>query len=165
MAAAVLEHAVRGRARLRFVGERGDAQFFAKAETALRAVPGVTDVEVTSGTGSIVIHYQGTWEAIERAVAAGGLITVTQKPPGPSPLERVSRLVGGLNDKLAQSSPGNADLRSLAALGLLGAAAIQVLRGKILPPGVNLISFAYTLARESLRESKQEPVRESVKAP
>ncbi len=151
MAAAILVHAVRGRARLRLVGERGNAEFFAKAEAALRSVAGVTDVEVNPDTGSIVIHYQGTWEAIEQGLATGGFITVAHGLPPASPLERVCRLASDLNGKLAHSTRGHADLCSLAVVGLLGAAAVQILRGKILPPGVNLISFAYDLTRESVK--------------
>lgn len=58
LAAAVLEHGLRGRARLRLNGEPGNAELFAKAEKLLHALPGVTE-EVEVNAGSLVIHYHG----------------------------------------------------------------------------------------------------------
>lgn len=104
----MLAHEVAG--RLRFIspalkGDRGQAGHL---ERQVRAVPGVTDVQVRSDTGSLIVRHDGehaTREAIFRALPLAVLPHQARRP----------RLLDELADTAAQQ------LLILAARGVLAA--------------------------------------------
>src|SRR5450432_3852924 len=54
---AQVAHQVRGRIRIKVLGAKGDRQYLESIQQSISPLPGVQSVEVNSGTGCIVVHY------------------------------------------------------------------------------------------------------------
>lgn len=113
-----------GRVRLNLgLAGRDPARATALARDAL-LLPGVVSAAANPLTGSLLLRFRGEAETVFAAAARQGLFrveTTRQRPAAP-----------------ARAAPVAA-----AALGLL--AAIQALRGAILPPAVTLLWYAGSL--------------------
>ena len=104
----VLAHEVPG--RLRFVSPvlKGDRRQASRLELQVRAIPGVTDVRLRRGSGSMIVLHDGTYatrETILRSLATG--VHADEAPRQP------------LLDELAETAAQH--LLSLAARGFIAA--------------------------------------------
>lgn len=93
-------------------------------ETVL--LPGVVSAAANPLTGSLLLRFRGEAGTVFAAAARQGLFRVDTTPQRPA-------------------APARAAPIAAAALGLL--AAVQALRGAILPPAVTLLWYAASLAR------------------
>jgi hypothetical protein len=119
---AEIEHRIPGRLRLRIRAKRGDDAFFRRIEAELAATPGVISVRGNARTGGILLEYGGDEAAVLAAARVHGLwvaepphqfVAARPVPAWPAP-------TGPLPSAL-----------DMAALGLLGAALVQLVRGEV----------------------------------
>ena len=142
-AQAIIAHQSRGRTRLRFRNERGNARFFETLVRRLSAIPGISHVEVRPQTGSVLLLHQGSWMERAEQVLATGLFTLMEEEAAGSSLDGAT-IPPGLSPQAIVS-------------GLMAAlAALQVARGEILPPAVTLLHYADQLAGGVLNRLKKE---------
>jgi len=73
---AEIVHGMESRARLRISSRRGDAPFFKAIVAGLSAHPGVSAVEVSPMTGSVLIRHVVPFEEIVTASEKAGLFRV-----------------------------------------------------------------------------------------
>lgn len=118
-----------GRVRLRLAAHRGDQAFFTTLAAGLSAHPGVTKVEVTPLTGSVLVRHFGPFEEIGRAAETAGLFHLGKAEVGASALELEWPKLP-VDPKLA------------LAAGLAGLALWQMGKGKALPPALTLLWYA-----------------------
>ena len=124
---AELVHTIEGRSRLRIPARRGDDVFFASVATGLSTLQGVSNVEVRSLTGSIVIHHEMPLDGIVRAAEEARLFT----------------LCGATEPQfLAAMEAEPLDSRLLLAAGFGALALLQLGRGVVLPQAATLAWYA-----------------------
>jgi hypothetical protein len=117
----ILEHAIRGRMRLRFRSRRGDVAFFGQLVELLNRQPTVTSVEANPATGGVLVLHTGSGrELAELASTIAG--------PYVAPVQ-----AGGHKSLLGSlASRGRHWRPSWPALGLAGLAFYQLARGRAL---------------------------------
>jgi hypothetical protein len=142
---------IAGRTRFRVAEKRGDAAYFAHVCDQLGHCPGVRAVVSSDTTGSVLVEHEG--ETPDTLAAYGrsfGLFDLTEpnaagersRPPSDVINAGVMRL-----DEWVRAETGRTtDLRSVALMGLVGAAIWQALRGQFFPAAGTLIWYALTVA-------------------
>ncbi len=153
--AAIVVHRMPGRVRVRVDDHRRDEAYFARVVKQLRECPTVVDVAATPVTGSILIQHEGTDTDTIRSHARAFDLFEMMTPSdridaaGPPP-DRVVRAGLFRVDQWMRREGGNgAQLRSVALVGLLGAAVWQALRGHVLPASATLVWYALLLSGRS----------------
>jgi Heavy metal associated domain 2 len=140
-------HFTPNRVRLRIPERRHDRAFFESVKRQLSQWQGVERVEVNPATASVLIHYSDGPAFLAEHYAENNLFTVGDIQPDGSGLETLpaisiaQRTRSGVEafDKAVQRlSGGQADLRSLVVLGLLGSGVVQLLRGNVAVPAITL---------------------------
>lgn len=114
--AAIIEHQLPGRLRLRVPARRGDVSFFQGIVQALSKHPETKEVDATPLTGSILIHHSGSVQAITASAAKEGLFEVGLEQPEKA------------QSSAARADPGTMDT---IATGLAGLALFQVTQGQV----------------------------------
>lgn len=141
-----LEHAIAGRIRLRVPAKRGDAHYFSRVREALIGLPGTGVVTVAPRTGGVLLEDTTLApDALEALGLERGLFRLTLRPAATTaaaPLE--------VADWLEDWVTGSPRAKLVLASGLVGLALMQVARGQVLGPAVNLLWSAYELSRHSL---------------
>ena len=151
--AAIVAHQMPGRLRVRVEERRRDEEWFARVTRHLRECPTVLDVAATPVTGSILISHEGTDIGIIRSYAQtlelfDVTISSVQHDAGERPPDVVIRSGLSRVDRWMRRESGDgSNLRSVAMVGLLGAAVWQALRGHALPAGATLVWYALALSR------------------
>ncbi len=121
-----------GRVRLRIVAHQGNQAFFATLAAGLSAHPGVTKVEVSALTGSVLIRHFGPFEEIGAAAEKAGLFRLGEAE------------AGALSPELAWPKLP-VDPKLALAAGLAGLALWQLGKGRALPPALTLLWYASRL--------------------
>jgi hypothetical protein len=140
--------------RIRIHERRRDDAYFAHVADQLRQCPGVRDVIVTPLTGSVLVLHEATDTTVigDYARALDLFEVAAPSPTGvshePLPDELIRTGLGRVDTWMRRESGDGADLRSMALIGLLGAAVWQFARGEMLPAGATLLWYALTLTRE-----------------
>jgi hypothetical protein len=116
----VVEHAMRGRMRLRFRGRRGDVAFFEELVRTLSSLPEVDEVEATPETGSVLIRHSAS------PAQLGALAERLGLPTGGTSEAGRRQAADSVRRRADTSAP------SLPALGLGSLAVYQTLRGRML---------------------------------
>lgn len=136
---AQLVHRLPGRVRLRVPALRGAPARLEALAVALRGLPGVTAAEAGPLTGALLLHHEGSLEALREAAAGRGLLRLAAAPAAaiaaPPPDPRVVLPAAG------------ALLWSVLAV-------VQLLRREALPPAMTLGWQALGFAREALRRAE-----------
>jgi hypothetical protein len=144
-------HFTSNRVRLRIPERRHDRAFFEAVQRQLSQWQGVDRVEVNPATASVLIHYSDGPAFLAEHYAQNNLFAVGDIPPDQSAPETspaisiAQRTRGGVDafDRAVQRlSGGQADLRSLVMLGLLGTGVVQLLRGNVAVPAITLFWYA-----------------------
>lgn len=132
---AVVAHESVGRARLRLeVGAR-DSQQVKHIVDALAVHPNVVQVKASPGSGSLLVHFHGKLEELATFAADRSLFSLRR------PLVE-SQLRSGAERPTRHSISNVTSQRGLTRLAgttLIGLAAMQALRGKVLPAGLTLL--------------------------
>lgn len=143
---AQLSHSLTDRLRLHIAERKGDAAYFATVEKALSVHAQVTRVESNPLTASLLIYHNGTQADLLRFAEEQHLFQLTSAfsaqaqvlTAAGNQLERTDQMVRRLTQ-------GAFDLQALLFIGLLGAAVIQLFRGRVLAPAATLLSYAATI--------------------
>jgi hypothetical protein len=117
---AELVHQLPGRLRLRVDSRRGDAAFFAGVAKRVAEIAGVRAIRANPRTGSLLIEYDGTAEALARSAREHGLLRIASPAPPSARTAMRSR-------RFAPVRP-----LSVAAVGLAGLGLYQAARGRLL---------------------------------
>jgi hypothetical protein len=153
-------HASMGRARLRFTAERGDDSFFERLGQELAQHPDVQTVRVSARTGSVLFSHRGALAPILDFAAERGLFVVAARPLARTPMRRIQLAIADMDRRLARETRGVFSLGTATFLGLVAAGLYQARRGKLLPAGTTLFSYAFdVMQREAEREAADSPVR------
>jgi hypothetical protein len=140
-------HRAPGRVRLKVPARQGDRAWFGQAAGQISTCAGVTRVEANPVTASLLVRFGDGFSLAGLAHAAGaaGLFALEARAPVPA-LVRAGDALQELDARVRQLTGGEADVRSLVFLGLLGLAAVQALRGQVLGPASTLLWQAFDLA-------------------
>jgi len=141
-----LSHSLPDRFRLHIAERKGDGAYFAAVETALAAYAPVTRVETNPLTASLLIYHNGAQADLLRFAAEQQLFQLAAEFPVQA------QVLSAAGDQLDQAdqmvrrlTQGAFDLQALLFVGLLGAAVIQLFRGRVLAPAATLLSYAATI--------------------
>lgn len=164
---AIVKHQLPGRLRLRIPARRGDISFFQGIVQALSKRPDIQELDANPLTGSILIHYSGSVQAITAAATEQGLFEVGPEHPKKAE-SAIPRANSGLLDTVATGLTGLALLQATqgdvagnaaenfwnaygaqrilgrpeiaAGFALLGI--VQVLRGRLLGSAASLLYYS-----------------------
>jgi hypothetical protein len=144
-AQAIVVHSMRGRARLRFAHQLGNASFFDNLATALARNSAVVQVRVSASTGSVLVLHTGDLSSILAQAQRLGLFEIVP-PPGPKlSLRRLRDAIEAADDRVAKETHDTFSVGTLVFLGLFGAGVYQARSGHFLPAGVTLLKHAFEL--------------------
>ncbi len=148
-AKAYVVHRTRGRVRLRIPERRGDHRFLGEVAERLRHCRGVHGVEATPATGSVLIHHDV--DALEQLIveaAANGVGELIEPIAALPPVaRRLREEVTAVDRAVRRATGGTLDAATVAALGLMGLAAIQLVRGGQPVRAISLSWYAAELLR------------------
>jgi hypothetical protein len=143
-----LVHVAPGRARMRLVSRLAPDGIGALADR-LAATAGLRRVVVRPNTGSVIVESELGAEAL--AALINGLDFLKIVPPEkPLPVGQAVRFGEFMLDQRIRSgTEGALDLRSTLGLLFIGAAIVQLMRGRIAGPATTLALAAFYLMQES----------------
>ncbi len=156
---AIVCHQTRDRIRLRVPSRKGDPDYFARIQAYLETLAGVTGVETSALTGSLLLLCPGSASVVLEALRGGTLLTLRESPRVRRPL--ATRTVEGFREVDAwveRSTGGELDLPSLALVGLIVAGIGQILRGNFTAPAwYTAFWYAASIALKAVpKEEKQD---------
>jgi hypothetical protein len=138
-------HVAPGRIRFRVPDRRGDVGYFKEALEALAGCPGVEGLRANPATGSVLVLHRGQADDIERFAAAHGLFDVAAPRPSLATSDEITRALSGataaVDVGLGRLTDGRLDTRGAAMLAISGAALLQAVRGRMLPPAGTLVWY------------------------
>jgi hypothetical protein len=131
------------RTRFRLPSCKGDPDYFAMAERALKLCEGVTAVETNPFTGSIlVLHTTDRAQLIEYAEKTRLFTLTAPTRPSRSALAEASQSIDRLDAHLQRISGGAFALDETLFAALVGLSLLQVARGQIISPASTLLTNA-----------------------
>jgi hypothetical protein len=128
--AAVIEHQLPKRTRLRIPSKRGDASFFASIGQRLAEIPGVERARANTLTGHVVLEQARAFDAIAADAARNGIFELRRSTEKPDTSGR------GV-------PPSEAGTLSMFALGFTGMGAYQLAQGRVAGSAVENFWNAY----------------------
>jgi hypothetical protein len=149
-------HRLRGRLRLKIPEKRWDKEWLAETASQLRKLRGVDKVDLSSVSGSLLIHHQPD-AAVEQRLKGSKRFRVIDVPISDPPLlDRVADGVHRSNRALERRTGGRTNLRTLLILVLVILAFVQTLRGRVMVPAISLLLFAAQLALMAKNKPNQQ---------
>jgi hypothetical protein len=142
---ATVSHTLQDRTRFRIPARKGDAAFFAAVEKTLTAHAQIHQVVANPLTGSVLVQHNLALTDLARYAQEQQLFTVEAKAPASRALNLASGSIDQVDHLLQRTTQGAFDLTELLFVGLIAAAIIQFLRGKVFAPATTLLSYAATL--------------------
>lgn len=146
-------HATNRRLRLKIAERRGDEQFFSGVERQLGGWDSVERVETNPLTGSVLVHFSEPAALFADNALKNQLFTVSyddlaaSRDQAASVTEWAARRVGDADHAVLRWTGGAADIRAVVFLMLVGAGAVQLLRGNIMAPAATLLWYAGAMLR------------------
>jgi hypothetical protein len=138
-------HKIPGRARLRTVEIKGDADALSALQTALEDLAGVQNVRVNVLTGSILVEHEGNIDELLHTAEERGYLRVDAAQPE-SYLAQVHRAIVLSDERIKAASGGRLDLETVSFVGFIASGIYQCLNNHGLPAGVTLFRYAVELA-------------------
>jgi hypothetical protein len=148
---AYISHQMVGRLRLRIPARKGDPSYFDRVADCFEVDPDIEYVETNPLTASIlIIHHTDSEALLERGVRDGLFMVGAWRDAGHSTAQRpllstVSAQINRADERVLRLTEGSMDLHELVFLGLVGAGALQILRGNLIGPASSLLANAATL--------------------
>lgn len=143
-------HHLPGRVRLRVSGPRRNRAFYDEIKRRLRRVDGVSDVETNAASGSILVRHRGDIASLAMAVLGSDLDELVEIAlEAPPVAQRLSSELAGIDRAILNFTHGEMDLGTVASLGLLTMAAVQLATGQQPVVAVSLGWYAAELLRRS----------------
>jgi hypothetical protein len=146
-------HVTPGRVRLRIAGRRGDDAYFAQLHRELDALALVRSCRTNPRTGSVIIEHADTLDALHTAVAAAGLLEIAASDRSADVMVDLSRRVQDLDGALRSRTSGSVGLEAISFYALLAGAAVQLIRGPILPASATLLIQAAKMVADARPQS------------
>ena len=141
-------HSIPGRTRFKIPERRGNQAFFDEITARLRNCSGVSEVECNPLTGSVLIHHHGEIEGRAMPAALNLLEEFVELELDAPPVARLLRdNVVVLDQAITRLSGGEFDLSTVAALGLLALAGIQLVSRRQPVIAITLAWYATELLR------------------
>lgn len=157
---ATIAHAMAGRARFRIPARKGDADYFARIEQTLVTCDGVHHVVANPLTASVLVQHETDVLHLMRCARDQHLFAVREpRLTKGAVMEEVATRIEEADALVRRTTRGAFDLEGIAFVGLLGAAAVQLMRGRILGPATSLIASAIAImeAHEARRVDTAPP--------
>jgi hypothetical protein len=143
---ATVVHRLPGRIRLRIPDRRGDLGYFDMLALELAMLDQVRGVSVNPATTSVLLRYDEPLDRLIETARTQGLFTLADLTLHREPIEqRLRQTFASADVTVREATAGELDLMAASALGMLGLAALQALRGQLLGPAFNLAWYAGTL--------------------
>ncbi len=141
-------HALPGRVRFAVPGLKGSAPSELAPLQSLRKLPGITTVNASHISGSVVVKYSPG--AVEPVMILMGLARVLgvseemEKGGTAVVLSGLKRMGEGLNRAVYEEAHGLVDLKTLLVISLITAGGIKIWRDRLgaLPAGVTMLWWA-----------------------
>jgi heavy-metal-associated domain-containing protein len=137
-------HSIPGRARLRASEIKGDEGALEALRSALEETPGVQNVHVSRRTGSLLVEFQGSIEAVLDEAERRGHLRLDGAQAEPY-LAQIHRALGESDQRLRHASGGKLDLETVSFMGFIAGGVYQVFNGHGLPAGVTMLRYAVEL--------------------
>lgn len=157
---ATIAHAMAGRARFRIPSRKGDTDYFAHIEHALATCDGVHHVVANPLTASVLVQHETDVLQLMRYARDRHLFAVREpRLTKGAVMEEVATRIEDADALIRRTTRGAFDLEGIAFVGLLGAAAVQLMRGRILGPATSLFASAIAImeAHEARRVNTAVP--------
>jgi hypothetical protein len=143
---ATILHTLQDRTRFHIPSRKGDAVFFAAVEKNLASHPQVHQVIANPLTGSVLVRHNMVLADLTRYAQDQQLFTLQAEEPAASRvLNLASDSIDQVDHLVRRTTQGAFDLTELLFVGLIAAAIIQFLRGRVLGSATTLLSYAATL--------------------
>jgi hypothetical protein len=146
-------HHIPGRLRMRIPNRKHDHAFFGDVKDRLNSVPGVR-ADATAQTGSILVHYEGSFAEMLLQIAETGLANLLEVEMGEPPLlpmaMQLAQQARSVDGRLKAISGGTLDAQTVILLSLIFATGVQLVRGQIFGPAVPLLWYAAETVRHYL---------------
>lgn len=148
----LLLHATQKRARLK-IDLAGGAEALTDLVNQVASVPGVLRAQIRPNTRSMIVESHRPIKDVLAKMADRGIARIG-KPPQAPPVNQVLQMGLLQADMGLKQRTGDAlDLRTTIALALLGAAAVQIGRGRIAGPATTLALGALSLLDRNKKRS------------
>jgi hypothetical protein len=155
---AYVGHSVPGRLRIKIPSKRNDTEYFAGIRRELSNCPGVTAVDVSALTASVLVLHAADAEAIGDYAQQHGLFQVASPTSqSPSLHSQVTERLAPLNETVSGILGLVVDLRASLFAVLVGLALVQLFRGNVLSSTVTLLWYAVGAAMLAQMKSESTP--------
>ena len=143
-------HRLAGRVRFKVPGRRADRQFFDEIERRLRQLDTVTNVRTNPTSASVLVEHKGEIADLAEAAMGSGVGELVDIVLGSPPLaRRLHAEMVKIDRAVRRATSGEVDLGTIASLGLLAMAAVQLFRRQQPAIAVSLGWYATELLRRS----------------
>jgi hypothetical protein len=142
LARARLVHQMKGRSRIRFPEQRGNAAFFDHVASTLARHSSVLQLRVSADTGSVLVLHTGELTPIMTHAQKAGLFELAPPSPPRASLRTLRNWIDAADDRVAKETNDAFSVGTLAFLGLVGAGIFQAKNGHLLPAGMTLFKHA-----------------------
>jgi hypothetical protein len=137
-------HLIPGRARFRLSKPLPREELEGLIER-VAAVAGVSHVVARPNTGSVIVKFDGSAEALLSHLTDSGAVRLVD-PPKPPPVGQAAQLgLMRLDMDIKRRTDDGLDFRTAVALLLVFAAIVQLARGKVAGPTTTLLMSALSL--------------------
>ncbi len=131
---AVVSHNSRGRLRIKIASLKGEEKALAEWKDQLAQCPGVSSVDISPVTGSILLIHQTSIDAIAEYAKSKELFLLQQarQIQGRSSgnlHQNITETFKGMDEKVRNLTDGDMNLGGMAFVVLVGAGVIQILNG------------------------------------
>jgi Heavy metal associated domain 2 len=131
---AVVSHSSPGRLRIKIASLKGEEKALAEWKEQLAQCPGVSSVDISPVTGSILLIHQTSIDAIAEYARRKELFLLQQarqiQGRGSGNLhQNITETFKGMDEKVRNLTDGDMNMGGLAFVVLVGAGVIQILNG------------------------------------
>lgn len=155
---AVLAHVSPGRLRVKFPDLRGQSEQLESLCEACVKLPGVTQAEGRTSTGSVIILVEGDTDAVIRAASAEGVFSISaeiEAEQRSNPAADAKAWEARADSLLSVLGGSSGNLRHASALAFLFMAMLQAASGRIMPPAASALLTAVGLALGASRLAEE----------
>jgi hypothetical protein len=150
-------HVTPGRVRLRVRDRAGGLELFERLGRATGSHATVREVRVNVQTGSLLVWHTGALEPLLAHLGEIATVQVVQTHSSGSTMQRLRVALDATDARLTRATQGGLSFEALTFYGALLSGAYQLVRGKFLPAGMTLFSYAIdALEREARRADEQQ---------
>lgn len=143
-------HRLPGRVRFKVPERRADRRFFDEIDRRLRRLPSVKAVKTDPVTGSVLVEHKGEIADLVKETFGADVGELVEMVLSTPPVARRLRSeITTIDRSIRDFTGGEIDLGTLASLGLLAMAAVQLVRGQQPAMAVSLGWYATELLRRS----------------